>query len=68
VSDQTDLLYSYAAIGEYLGVTARQAEHLAAKANLPTFTLGRRVCARKSSLEAWLAKRESGPEASLPDA
>jgi hypothetical protein len=57
-----DLLNGYAEIGEHLGMTERQAEHL--KANdptLPTFKLGRRVCALRSKLDRWLADKAAQP-------
>jgi hypothetical protein len=60
MSEPADLLYGFEAIGEHLGITGRQAEHLASKGGLPTFRLGRRVAARKSSLAAWLSDREGG--------
>ncbi len=58
-----DLLYGMPAIAEHLGLTEPQGYHLAAKGSLPTFKVGRKVCARRSSLDAWLAKQEQGAAA-----
>lgn len=53
-----DLLYGAEAIAEYLGLGIRQAYHLFERGDSPMFKIGRRVCARRSALDAWLAKRE----------
>lgn len=45
-----DLLYGTIAIGEHLCLTHRQVLHLHEKGNLPTFKMGRTVCASKSYL------------------
>lgn len=55
---ETDLLYGMTAIGDHLGLTARQAEHLAAKGVIPTFKLGGTVCARRSTLAKHFAEQE----------
>ena len=55
----TDLLYGFDAIGAHLGVSSRQAKHRAAVGDLPTFKLGRHVCARRSTLDAWLTECEA---------
>ena len=54
-----DLLYGYDEIGDYLGLKARQVEHLADAddSDFPIFNIGRRRCALKSRLDAWLAKQ-----------
>lgn len=49
-----DVLYGYEEIGAFLRLTARQAKHRARESGLPTFKLGRIVCARKVALNAWL--------------
>lgn len=60
-SKQTDLLSGYEAIGDFLGMTKRQAEHLRENdPTLPTFKLGRKVCALRSKLEAWLNNKAEG--------
>lgn len=52
-----DLCHGYEEIGAHLGLTARQAKHLAQSDGLPTFKLGRIVCALRSKLDAWLSTR-----------
>jgi excisionase family DNA binding protein len=52
------LLYGAPAIAKFLGLTLRQVRHRVADGEIPTFKLGRIVCARRASLVAWLAKRE----------
>ena len=58
-----DLLYGMPAIAEFIGLSTAQAKHLARGHLLPTFKLGKRVCARRSTLTAWLAECESGASA-----
>lgn len=54
-----DLLYGLEAIGEHVGLTARQVEHLVAKGEMPTFKMGRTVCARRSTLAKHFAAQEA---------
>lgn len=58
-NQSADLLYGYAEIGEYLGLGERQVKHLAEAddSDFPCFSIGRRRCALKSRLDAWLAKQ-----------
>lgn len=63
-----DLLYGLAAIGSHIGLTARQAEHLIAKGEIPTFKMGRTVCARQSELEAHFARASTARRGSPPPA
>lgn len=51
--DSAGLLYGLAAIAGYLGVTERQAEHIVANAEFPSFKIGRRVCSTKSAIGKW---------------
>lgn len=53
-----DLLYGVPAIAEHMNLKPRQVYHLADKGGLPTFKVGGKTCARKSSLSTWLAKQE----------
>jgi hypothetical protein len=53
-----DLLYGTAAIARHLGLTVRQAKHRCAKGAIPTFKMGRTVCARRSSIALALDKEE----------
>lgn len=57
-----DLLMGARAIADYLGITPRQLYHLVETKRLPHFYEGRTVCARKTTLSAWLANRESRVE------
>ena len=54
-----DFLYGAPAIGTHMSLRPRQVYHLIEKASLPVFRLGRIVCARRSTLNAWLAEREA---------
>ena len=60
-----DLLYGLKAIGSAIGLGARQVQHLHDKGDIPTFKMGRTVCARRSELEAHFARasdrRAAGP-------
>lgn len=47
-----DLLYGLDAIGEAIGMGARQVQFLHGKGDLPTFKMGRTVCALRSALQA----------------
>lgn len=53
-----DLLLGAKAIASYLGVTPRQVYWLAGEHLAPSFKIGTRVAARRSSLTAWLDDRE----------
>ena len=53
-----DLLYGADAIGAYLGLTARQVRHRCYNGEMPHFKIGGNVCARKSTLDRWLAELE----------
>lgn len=59
---QADLLYGVKAIGAFLGLTERQAQHRIDDGDLPTFRLGGKargtICARRSSLRSHLANLE----------
>ncbi len=53
-----DLLYGAIAIARFLGIMPRQTRHLSFTGRIPTFKIGRNVCARKSTLTAWLEQQE----------
>lgn len=57
-AQESDLLYGLEAIGKELGLGARQVQHLHDKGDLPTFKMGRTVCARRSTLAAHFAAQE----------
>ncbi|HEX7853831.1 MAG TPA: phage terminase large subunit family protein [Sphingobium sp.] len=58
-----DLLYGMEAIGSEIGLTARQVEHLVSLGELPTFKMGRTVCARRSTLAKHFAAQEAAARA-----
>lgn len=58
-----DLLYGLEAIGKAIGLGARQVQHLHDKGDLPTFKMGRTVCARRSTLASHFAAQEAAARA-----
>lgn len=46
-------LYGMPAIAAAIGIGVRKAEHLKEKHGLPTFKVGKTVCAKRSTLIAW---------------
>ncbi len=58
--DDTDLLYGMSAIASHIGLTERQALHLKETSEIPTFKMGRRVCALRSKLDEWLRAKSEG--------
>jgi len=54
-----DLLIGAAAIGEFLGISERAARHVISNATLPVFKFSGRICARRSTLSAFLSEAES---------
>ena len=60
--DPTDVLYRIAAIAAYAGMTERQAKHRAATGDIPTFKMGRIVCALKSEIDRSLAMRSAAAQ------
>ncbi len=59
-NNNPDLLYGVPAIAAHLGLSADQVYHLHKKKAVPTFKIDGKVCARRSSLSAWLAAKEKG--------
>jgi predicted kinase len=58
-----DLLVGAAAIADYLygdPAKRRKVYGLAESKALPLFHMGREICARKSTLQKWVAAREAG--------
>lgn len=53
-----DVMHGGDAIAHFMGWTARQVYHLAANHRFPYFKLGNVICARKSTLLAWIAEQE----------
>ena len=58
-NQKADLLYGAGSIAEYLGLTEDAVYHLARQRRLPTFRMGRTICARRSTLAAKLAELEA---------
>lgn len=56
---ESDLLYGVDAIASHLALTKRQALHLHEKGEIPTFKMGRTVCARRSTLAKHFASQEA---------
>jgi hypothetical protein len=57
--DDPDVLYGVPAIALHLRLKDRQVYHLKAVHKLPTFKIGKTVCARRSTLATWIAQREA---------
>lgn len=62
----SDLLYGMPAIARHLNIRPRQAHHLKEKGGLPIFDLAGVLCARRSTLNAWIADRERTARAAGP--
>lgn len=59
-NDQSaDLLYGVPAIATHLQMTQPQVYHLHNKGELPTFKIGGKVCARRSTLAKHFAAQEA---------
>lgn len=56
---ETDLLHGVAAIAVHLSMTRKQVYHLHDRGQLPTFKVGRTVCARRSTLASHFAALEA---------
>jgi len=55
----SDLVFGARAIASVLGMTQRQVYHVTACSQIPTFKIGGTLCARRSTLLAWLERLES---------
>jgi excisionase family DNA binding protein len=53
-----DILRGADAIAGFLGFPRRSIYHAVAKGHLPSFRIGDIVCARRSTLTAWIAEQE----------
>lgn len=54
-----DLCYGVRAVAAALGVKHRQALRLVEEDRIPFWREGRTICARRSTLAAWVAEREA---------
>jgi excisionase family DNA binding protein len=53
-----DILRGADAIAGFLGFPRRSIYHAVAKGHIPSFRVGDIVCARRSTLTAWIAEQE----------
>jgi excisionase family DNA binding protein len=65
-TQDSDLIYGTPAIAAFLHLKDRQAYHLIDKGILPSFKLGNKRCARKSTLARWLEEQEAAAMAKRP--
>lgn len=61
---ESDLLHGVSAIADHLRMTRAQVYHLHNRKALPTFKMGRTVCARRSTLAEHFAAQERAAGAS----
>lgn len=54
-----DLLYGCPAIAGFLHLTEAAVYHLTRREDFPSFKIGGKVCARRSTLNQWLADQEA---------
>lgn len=59
MTQENDLLHGVPAIAAHLNMKAKAVYHMHDQGKLPTFRMGRTVCARKSTLAAHFAKLEA---------
>jgi len=57
--DKPDLLHGAPAIAKHLGLAVRVVYHLHDQSLIPTFKMGKTVCARRSTLRDWMAQQEA---------
>lgn len=62
--DDDDVFYGVPAIADAIKFKPRQVHHLKDHHGLPTFKIGRNVCARRGALRDWLKQRETAEKAS----
>lgn len=53
-----DIIAGHKEIARFLGLTPRQVSWHDEQGELPTFRLGRTVCARKTKLMEWIVQQE----------
>ncbi|KAA0576817.1 helix-turn-helix domain-containing protein [Azospirillum sp. Sh1] len=54
-----DILKGVKDIAKFTGLTERSVYHIAAAGRLPVFKLGATICARKSTILAWIQEQEA---------
>lgn len=60
---ESDLLHGVKAIAGHLNMTTKQVYHLHGNSQLPTFKIGKTVCARRSTLAKHFAEQEAAARA-----
>lgn len=58
MTDDTELLVGHKAIARFLGLSPRFVSWHDEQGRLPTFRVGKSVCARKSTMRQWLDQME----------
>lgn len=58
MTEDTELLVGHKAIARFLGLSPRAVSWHDEQGRLPTFRMGKSVCARKSTLRQWIEDRE----------
>ena len=51
---KADTIYGIEAIADHVGMTVRQAKYRADIGQMPSFKMGRTVCASRAALNSWL--------------
>jgi hypothetical protein len=59
MNDDLDLISGTPQIAEFLGVSARRAMYLCEKKQIPVFKMGHIWCARRSTLNTFIARRDA---------
>lgn len=57
--NHADLLYGAESIADFLQLSKTVVYHLVAGKSMPTFKMGKKVCARRTTLLGWLADKEA---------
>lgn len=60
-----DIAYGAEAIAVMLGLTGRQVYRLSERARLPIFRIGGTICARRSTVMAWIEEQEQAARARM---
>ncbi|GAB4069563.1 helix-turn-helix domain-containing protein [Ancylobacter sonchi] len=59
IAPDGDVLYGASAIADFLGVSPNTIYYRVQSGSLPTFRLGSSICARRSTLRAWMEEQEA---------
>ena len=59
MTEDSDLLNGYAAIGAFMRWPTQTAKNRSLAGIIPTFKIGGTICARRSTLLAWIAAQEA---------